>query len=109
MLKLSDFGLHKTEGSDLTSTGTSMKGTIRDPTLDSFKDFDVLAEIYAVGSILSFIFSGRDSLGACTGAVGDIVDKCTNTRRELRYGSVLEVIAGVEALDFMETEADAPG
>ncbi|QQQ80153.1 protein kinase family protein [Saccharothrix sp. 6-C] len=107
MVKLSDFGLHKEIGSGLTATGSSMKGTIIDPTLDHFKDFDTLAEIYAIGSVLSFIFSGRERLGVCTGRIGEIVDRCTSIRRDARYSSVVDIIADVETLPMDDETTSA--
>ncbi|MEU4806607.1 protein kinase [Actinosynnema sp. NPDC023587] len=97
-VKLSDFGLHKDPASDRTFTGSSMKGSIRDPTLESFKDFDVRAEIYAVGHILSFIFSGRESFGSRIGQVQEIIERCTTSRRQERYESMGKIIAEIEVL-----------
>lgn len=37
LVKLSDFGLVKDQASDFTRTSTQMRGTIRDPSLSSFK------------------------------------------------------------------------
>ena len=45
-VKVSDFGLAKERNSDLTSTGSSMKGSIEDPALKSFKDFKPVNDIY---------------------------------------------------------------
>lgn len=61
LVKLSDFGLAKARGSDYTRTHTELRGTIRDPLLVSFKDYNEKNEIYAVGVVLSFIFTGRES------------------------------------------------
>ncbi len=103
-VKLSDFGLAKTPDSDLTRTGSSMKGTIIDPTVDRFGDVDALADIYSLGVVLSFIFSGREHLGACTGPVQAVIDRCTHLDRRRRYAHVSEVIADVEHL----TETTTP-
>jgi hypothetical protein len=40
--------------------------------------------------------------------VREIVEKCTNSRRELRYDNVRDIIAEVEALDFNETDTGTP-
>jgi serine/threonine protein kinase len=96
LVKLSDFGLHKDPSSEFTKTGTSMKGSITDPALESFKDFSVTNEIYAVGFLLSFIFSGRRGLNACTGPIRTIVDRCTNSDVDARYKSVREIITDLE-------------
>jgi hypothetical protein len=53
LVKLSDFGLVKDRASNFTRTQTEMRGTIRDPLLSSFKDYNVLNEMYSIGWILS--------------------------------------------------------
>lgn len=73
LVKLSDFGLVKDRESEFTRTGTEMRGTIRDPLLSNFKDYAVLNEIYALGWVLSYIFTGREALKAGTDEVGRIV------------------------------------
>jgi hypothetical protein len=97
-LKLSDFGLHKTQSSLLTRTGTEMKGTILDPTLDSFKDYSLTNEIYAVGYILSFIFTGRTAPHVVGENFGAIVRRCTDLTVENRYQRVQEIISDVTDL-----------
>lgn len=106
LVKLSDFGLVKDSTSDFTLTKTELRGTIRDPQLESFKDYNVSNEIYAIGWVLSFIFTGRESLGNGTGDVARIVRKCTDHDPGGRYLQVLDLIADVEAL--VSTPTDAP-
>jgi len=107
IVKLADFGLVKDSREPVTNAETSMKGSIRDPTLGAFGDYDQLAEVYSVGVMLSFIFSGQDGLGVCTGRVQQIVAKCTDNDRRARYQSVREVTADVEALADETSVADA--
>lgn len=109
LVKLSDFGLVKDKDSDFTRTSSDVRGTIRDPHLESFKDYDVPNEIYAIGWVLSFIFTGRNALTARDDQVGKIVRKCSAHDIETRYSSVLELIADVEALAPPPADAtDAP-
>jgi hypothetical protein len=98
-VKLSDFGLHKTQSSLLTRTGTEMKGTILDPTLTSFKDYTLSNEIYSVGFILSFIFTGKEAPHVAGAKLGAIVRKCTDLTVENRYTGIQEIIDAVAALD----------
>lgn len=98
-VKLSDFGLHKTQSSLLTRTGTEMKGTILDPTLTNFKDYTLSNEIYSVGFILSFIFTGKEAPHVSGAKLGAIVRKCTDLTIENRYTGIQEIIDGVAALD----------
>src|SRR5262249_28118031 len=55
LVKLSDFGLAKDHASDFTRTTTEMRGTIRDPMLANFKEYDVLNEVYSIGWVLFYI------------------------------------------------------
>jgi hypothetical protein len=106
LVKLSDFGLVKDQKSDFTRTQTEMRGTIRDPQLQSFKDYSLTNEIYAVGWILSYIFTGIEALAPATDSVGKIVRKCVDHDSGMRFESVRDVIAEVESLE--STLSDAP-
>ena len=106
LVKLSDFGLVKDAGSDFTRTSTELRGTIRDPQLESFKDYNVTNEIYAIGWVLSFIFTGRESLQPGTDNAAKLVRKCTDQDPARRYQTVLALIADIE--DLAATPTDAP-
>jgi hypothetical protein len=107
LVKLSDFGLVKDQTSTFTRTMTEMRGTIRDPLLDLFKDYSVANEIYSIGWVLSYIFTGKDSLNVGQDEVRAIVQRCTSQDYSMRYTSVLEVIADVERLEVTPTQAPA--
>ena len=114
LVKLSDFGLVKDRMSEFTRTHTELRGTLRDPLLENFRDYNETNEIYAIGCVLSYIFTGKESLKADATEVSRIVQRCVNNTAELRYGTVLEVIADVEALDShvngsMPAEASTDG
>ncbi|WP_277210971.1 protein kinase family protein [Isoptericola croceus] len=96
IVKLSDFGLVKEGSSTYTRSGTEVRGTIVDPALDSFKDYSVANEIYSIGWVLAFIFSGRESLTPRADKVGEVVARCTDPHPEDRFSTVLEIIACVE-------------
>jgi eukaryotic-like serine/threonine-protein kinase len=99
VLKLSDFGLFKDRDSTLTRTESEIRGTIPDPTLSTFRDYSVLHEIHSIGFVLSFIFSGRQNIDACTGSVRSIIDKCVAYDHAKRYPDVRSIINDVEVLD----------
>ncbi|WP_258066878.1 protein kinase family protein [Arthrobacter sp. GMC3] len=103
LVKLSDFGLVKDQASLSTHTETEMRGTIRDPQLENFKNYGVLNEIYAVGWLLSYIFTGRDGLSGLADEAARVVQKCTAPDLTRRYSSVLAVIADVEHLEASHT------
>jgi len=107
LVKLSDFGLVKDTASDFTRTKTELRGTIRDPLLDSFKDYSVSNEIYAIGWVLSFIFNGKESLAPGSAEVTRIVQKCVDHNADRRYNTVLDLIADVEGLPATPTDAPA--
>ena len=109
VVKLSDFGLSKDRDSTLTTTESELRGTILDPTITSFKDYSVLNEIYPIGFLLSFIFSGRRDIAACTGDVRKIVDKCVVHDLAARYADVRSIIQDVEDLDApAERDSETP-
>lgn len=107
LVKLSDFGLVKDRTSEYTRTHTELRGSIRDPHLDNFKEYSLSNEIYATGVVLSFIFTGRESLTTNQGDVGRIVRKCVNYDVDQRYASAYEIIEDVEALVSPPTGAPA--
>ena len=97
-VKLSDFGLHKTEESTFTHTGSEMKGSLRDPQATSFKDFALVNEIHAIGYLLAYILTGRKGVPSDTGPVRDIVLKCVHPDTTQRYGSIEQIIGDVSKL-----------
>lgn len=107
VVKLSDFGLSKEADSDFTLTRTELKGTIRDPQLESLKAYSAVNEIYAIGWVLHFIFTGKESLSHGSDPVAPIVKRCTDQDPAERYQSVLELIADVETLAPGPTDAPA--
>ncbi|MEU3575659.1 protein kinase family protein [Streptomyces globisporus] len=108
LVKLSDFGLAKDRGSEYTRTKTEMRGTYRDPVLESFKDYGVRNEMYSIGWVLSYIFSGREALLSLDDAPSKIVRKCTAHDVDDRYASVRELIGAVEGMEATPPPTDAP-
>ncbi|MHB8294335.1 MAG: protein kinase family protein [Acidimicrobiales bacterium] len=110
IVKISDFGLFKNPDSVLTRTESELRGTILDPTIASFKDYNLGNEIYAIGFVLSFIFSGRLNIGACNGATRAIIDKCVALDQTTRYPDVRSIIRDVEALEpkIAEVQSETP-
>lgn len=97
-VKLSDFGLAKDAESQLTQTDSETRGSIIDPALRSFKTYAVINEIYPIGHVISFIFSGRKNLDATSGPVRTIVDKCVTHDVTARYQDAISIVRDVEAL-----------
>jgi hypothetical protein len=107
IVKLSDFGLAKDPKSDFTLTQTELRGTIRDPQLESFKDYGVANEIYSVGWVLHFIFTGKRSLPSDDDPVAQIVRRCTDPDLSNRYQSVIDLINDVDRLEARPKGAPA--
>ncbi|WP_144933175.1 protein kinase family protein [Kocuria marina] len=107
LVKLSDFGLVKDKDSSFTRTKTEMRGTIRDPLLASFKDYSVVNEMYSIGWVLSYIFTGRESLKSGTDEVSRIVQKCAAHNTAERYEAVRDLITDVEHLEVRPTDTPA--
>lgn len=104
-VKLSDFGLVKDQASTFTRTQTEMRGSIRDPQLHDFKNYGVANEIYCLGWVLAYIFTGRESLSSGSDEVGRIIQKCTSPDLPARYKGVRELIIDVEHLEAPPTRA----
>jgi len=99
-VKLSDFGLAKPRDSEFTRAETEIRGTIVDPTLNSFKDFAQINDIYVVGFVLSYIFRGVEQLLPGSDPLGEIIQKCSDTYPKRRYQTVLQIIEEVEKLEI---------
>jgi hypothetical protein len=107
LVKLSDFGLVKAQASTFTRTETDMRGTIRDPVLHDFKSYSLVNEMYSIGWVLSYIFSGRESLLTGEDEVAKVVQKCTAHDVNKRFASVLELIGAVERLAAAPAQTSA--
>lgn len=98
-VKLSDFGLAKPRESEFTKSETEIKGTVVDPALDKFKDFEPVNDIYVVGFVLSYVFNGVSHLMPDFTALGKIIHKCSHSDPTQRYQTVLQIIGSVENLE----------
>lgn len=97
-IKLSDFGLVKEESSVFTNSDSDIKGTIVDPSLEKFKDYNKQNEIYAIGFIILYIFTGKSNLSDKQGGIYDIIDRCTDRDMAKRYTTVNPIINDIDKL-----------
>lgn len=102
IVKLSDFGLVKEKESLFTKNDTEIKGTIIDPYLENFKDYNCQNEVYAVGVILLFIFTGKKNLKSGKNGIFKVVDKCTDRLVSNRYSEIIEIINDIDLLQDYE-------
>ena len=89
-LKLSDFGLVKDNNQKFTSTDSSVKGTFRDPCLQSFKDYNFKNEEYAMAYIIIFILYGRQN-PKTSDCIYPVIEKCLSSDLDKRYSSLAEL------------------
>lgn len=109
IVKISDFGLIKDKNLDLTSTDSDIRGTIIDDTLISFKDYNIKNEIYAIGVVLWFIFTGKRNLSMNDKTeLGRIVNKCIVRDHSKRYNNVDEIMKDVAALSIDNLSGKVP-
>lgn len=61
VVKISDFGLVKTQCGNLTSIDTDVKGSLNDPYLGiyGFKNYKITHETYALTRVIYFVMTGR--------------------------------------------------
>lgn len=106
-MKLSDFGLVKEAESEFTKSDTEYKGSIIDPTVDpsvdKFKNYNIKNEIYAIGVVLQFIFTGKKSIAAdkIPQNLQSIVVRCTSNDLNSRYSKVTEIVSDVEQVQSL--------
>lgn len=98
VVKLSDFGLMKDGASAFTKSDSEIKGTIIDPALERFKDYNVQNEMYAVGFILNYVFTGKHNLVNDDTEINKIIMKCTDRNPLKRYEFVTDLIVDMEKL-----------
>jgi hypothetical protein len=77
------------------------------PVAQQFQGHNVLNEIYCLGWVLSYIFTGREALKVDNDEVGRIVQKCVANDMTQCYRRATELIADVERLEFSPTGAPA--
>lgn len=107
MLKLSDFGFAKPTESNYTKTAAEIFGSIVDPSLGNFKNFQAVNDIYAVGFILSYIFTGTKQLLSDGSPLSKIIHKCSDSNPTNRYQFVFSIINDIDNLHFYSGPAPA--
>lgn len=65
IIKISDFGLVKSQDQFVTHSNTEVKGSLNDPALEyeGFKNYTTVHEIYALTKLIIFIMTGKTNLG----------------------------------------------
>ena len=102
VVKISDFGLVKDFNLNLTKTESEMRGTIIDDTLTCFKDYNIKNEIYSIGVVLWFIFTGKSNLKLDNSEIGKIVNKCIIRNHSDRFSNVDDIIKSIKSINSMK-------
>ncbi|MDD2409601.1 MAG: protein kinase [Bacilli bacterium] len=108
IVKISDFGLIKDLNSDLTKTDSEIRGTIIDDTLVSFKDYQIKNEIYSIGIVLYFIFTGKTNFKSDANGLTKIIEKCIDRDHDKRYNYVFEIekdLREIEKINKLKEES----
>ena len=95
VIKISDFGLVKIPGSELTTVNTEFKGYFNDPELvvEGFDTYNILHETYALTRILYYIMTGRTNIERINNEkLKKFVEKGLNSDKSKRFQSVAEMI-----------------
>ena len=103
--KVSDFGLSKLYGSDVSQTGFGL-GTVYYTAPEVFQDAkgaDYRADIFSLGGLLYYLLKGETPAGALdfTGFPSNIqgvLTRCLKSNREDRFFSVAEVLSALEGV-----------
>lgn len=66
--------------------------------LGSFRDFGPVNDIYAIGFILNYILTGKESLIADGSRLSSIIQKCSATKPAERYQTVEDIIREMKRL-----------
>jgi len=94
IIKISDFGLAKTEDSTLTKINTEFKGMFNDPGLieEGLKSYKIHHEIYALTKVAYFILTGKTIVDLSgPKELVEFFNKGTNPNPNERYKDVKEL------------------
>ena len=97
LIKVSDFGLVKTEENFLTSTNTENRGSLNDPQL-KFKNYEIRHEIYALTQLIVIVLTGKINFSKIKDEkIKEFLEKGTNTI-ENRFQTMKEFSKAVKEM-----------
>lgn len=94
VVKVSDFGLVKTENSHLTSTNSDVKGSLNDSNLSviGFENYSIEYETFALTRLIMFVLTGKVNLDKIKdNKIRNFVLKGLDRNIDNRYKSVAEL------------------
>lgn len=108
VVKISDFGLVKIVGSDLTSENTDFKGSLNDPALkvEGFGNYGLLHELYAITLLFAYIMTGKSNWANIKDPnIKSFMEIGTNPNKEKRFQTLDALEESVnKCLTAMETQ-----
>lgn len=93
-----DFGLIKDESNYITDD-SSIKGTFIDPCLDKFSNYDLINEVYSIGFMLVFIFTGKKNVEKLPENYQIFKDRFITTDLNKRINNIDEIINIVKQIN----------
>lgn len=67
--------------------------------MESFQDFTAVNDIYAIGFILSYIFTGRKGLFIDKSKLSSIIQKCSLNNPKDRFQNVNDIIREMKGME----------
>lgn len=101
-LKITDFGISKNDNLQRkykTRTGTQVKGTLIDPLIEDFKDFNIQNEIYAIGFVINYIYFGTDAIKVDGSIISQIIQKSIIADLDIRYKNTSEILKDLRKME----------
>lgn len=99
VVKLSDFGLVKDESNHITDDDSSIKGTFIDPCLDRFSNYNLINEVYSIGFMMVFIFTGKKNVEKLPENYQIFKDRFITTDLNKRINTIDEIINIVKQIN----------
>lgn len=99
LVKISDFGISKDLDLSLTSTNSEIRGTIIDYTLSSFNDYNFKNELFSIGIITNFIFTGKKRYVNNHNELSKIIEKCIASDHKNRYDNLEDMLNDINRLE----------
>jgi len=98
-LKVTDFGIAKNKKVRKTNSGTEIKGTLVDPTLEEFNKYNEQNDIYGLGIIINFIYFQKEATVTDDSKISEITSKCMDINLMNRYHHVEEIIEDMKEVN----------
>ena len=106
IVKISDLGLVKLPNSDLTDSESSIKGSLRDPSLDAigYRNYSICNEIYSMTRLIYFVMTSKKTFGRYSNpSVEQFVLTGTSAELDKRYKNDDDLLHAFEMTNWGNT------